>query len=180
MADLAALRQGPAVPGSAFLRVLPPQARFILRGGADVVSAAGSAIGFVIDQTPCRASQTGSRAVLWHGPDEYLLLAADADAHTLQAALNETLAPTAHSLVDVSHRQMALQLDAPQAADILNSGCPLDLDLAAFPVRMCTRTLLAKADIVLWRTAPNTFHIEVWRSFADYVARFLNTAASEY
>jgi glucoamylase len=34
----------------------------------------------------------------------------------------------------------------------------LDLDIEAFPVDMCTRTVFAKADIVLWRTAPDTFH----------------------
>jgi len=46
-------------------------------------------------------------------------------------------------------------------------------------VGMCTRTVLGKADIVLWRTGPDSFHVEVWRSFADYVARFLTEAARE-
>jgi sarcosine oxidase, subunit gamma len=67
----------------------------------------------------------------------------------------------------------------PHAAEILNSGCPLDLGLVAFPVGMCTRTVLAKAEIVLWRSAPDVFRIEVWRSFTDYVARFLDAAARE-
>jgi sarcosine oxidase subunit gamma len=180
MAELAALRQTPTVHATALLRVLPPAARFILRGGAGVVSAAGGAMGLVIDRTPCRASQAGTRAALWHGPDEYLLLAPEPEAHTLQRALEQILDDAAHSLVDVSHRQMGLAIAGPQAADILNSGCPLDLDPAAFPVGMCTRTVLAKADIVLWRTAPDAFRIEVWRSFADYVARYLAEAAREY
>jgi sarcosine oxidase subunit gamma len=34
--------------------------------------------------------------------------------------------------------------------------------------------------VVLWRTASDVFHIEVWRSFADYVAGLLNEAAQEY
>jgi sarcosine oxidase subunit gamma len=42
---------------------------------------------------------------------------------------------------------------------------------------MCTRTVLAKAEIVLWRTEPNTFHLEVWRSFEAYVRQFLTAAA---
>jgi len=45
---------------------------------------------------------------------------------------------------------------------------------------MCTRTVFAKAEIVLWRTAPDAFRIEVWRSFTDYVARLLGEAAREY
>jgi sarcosine oxidase subunit gamma len=44
---------------------------------------------------------------------------------------------------------------------------------------MCTRTVLAKAEIVLWRTRESLFHIEVWRSFAVYVASFVAEAARE-
>ena len=178
MADLAALRRVPTVSETAVLHPLPPTARFILRGTA-VVTLAGAALGLVIDQTPCRASQAGVRAALWLGPDEYLLLAPDAEACALALALEQALDGAPHSLVDVSHRQTGLEVSGQQAADILNSGCPLDLDLAAFPVGMCTRTALAKAEIVLWRTAPDVFRIEVWRSFTDYVARFLDEAVRD-
>lgn len=51
------------------------------------------------------------------------------------------------------------------------------MDVSAFPVGMCTRTLLGKAEIVLWRTAPEVFRIEVWRSFAAYLSAFLEEAA---
>ena len=51
---------------------------------------------------------------------------------------------------------------------------------AAFPVGMCTRTLFGKAEIVLWRTAPRPFRIEVWRSFAPYVLGCLDEACREY
>jgi sarcosine oxidase subunit gamma len=60
---------------------------------------------------------------------------------------------------------------------LLAAGCPFDLDVSAFPVGMCTRTMLAKAEIVLWRTAGEAFRIEVWRSFAPYVSAFLSEAA---
>jgi len=54
----------------------------------------------------------------------------------------------------------------------------LDLRLSAFPKDMCARTLLGKADVVLWRTGPQQFHIEVWRSFAPYVHAFLMQAST--
>ena len=63
---------------------------------------------------------------------------------------------------------------------MLSGACPLDLDLRAFPVGMCTRTVLAKADIVLWRTGQDTFHLEVWRSFAAYVSGLLGEIAREF
>ena len=180
MVEVAALRITPAVRDMPLLRALPPAARFILRGATGVMTAAGSALRVVIDQTPCRASRSGTRAALWLGPDEYLLLAPEAEASALSLAIEQALTGMPHSLVDVSHRQAGLDISGAHAADILNAGCPLDLDLAAFPVGMCTRTVLAKAEIVLWRTAADVFRIEVWRSFTDYVARFLAEAACEY
>jgi sarcosine oxidase subunit gamma len=44
---------------------------------------------------------------------------------------------------------------------------------------MCTRTALAKADIVLWRMHETEFHVEAWRSFAGYVTGLLREIASE-
>jgi sarcosine oxidase, subunit gamma len=64
--------------------------------------------------------------------------------------------------------------------NVLNSGCPLDLDESAFPVGMATRTILAKAEVILWRRGPTAFHVECWRSFGPYVHYFLGEAAREY
>ena len=68
----------------------------------------------------------------------------------------------------------------PHAATILSGGCPLDLDLAEFPIGMCTRSVFAKADIVLWRTRADAFHLEVWRSFSGYVTGLLSEIAREF
>ena len=90
------------------------------------------------------------------------------------------MANVAHALVEISHRQVALQVSGPHASAILNTGCPLDLDLTAFPIGMCTRTMLGKAEIVLWRTGAAEFHLEVWRSFSDYVSRWLLEASQDF
>jgi sarcosine oxidase subunit gamma len=177
MADLGALRQGPRMTAGELLRPLPPIGRFILRGGPLVMAAAGHALGLAISQTVCKSWINVNRAALCLGPDEHLLLGPD--AAEIAAVLEPALRDLPHSLVDVSHRQTALEVSGRHAAVVLNAGCPLDLDLGAFPVGMCTRTLLAKAEIVLWRTGDETFHVEVWRSFAAYVSGFLAEAARE-
>jgi sarcosine oxidase subunit gamma len=145
------------------------------------MTAAGNALGLAISQAACRAATdraaSGGLAALWLGPDEQLLLGAE--GNDIAAALGPALRELPHSLVEVSHRQTALQVGGPRAAVLLSAGCPLDLDPGAFPVGMCTRTVLAKAEIVLWRTAEDIFHIEVWRSFAAYVSRFLAEAARD-
>ncbi|OYV59613.1 MAG: hypothetical protein B7X01_02975 [Acidiphilium sp. 21-62-4] len=45
---------------------------------------------------------------------------------------------------------------------------------------MATRTIFAKADIVLWRTGIAEFHLEIWRSFAPYVVSLLHEIGREY
>jgi sarcosine oxidase subunit gamma len=163
-----------------WLRALPPAARFILQGGPAARAAAGTAFGLPLPEEPCRANSSGSRAALWLGPDEHLLLAAGEETQVLAAAIETALAGLAHSLVDVSQRQLALQVSGPHACSILNTGCPLDLHPAAFPLGMCTRSLFGKSDIIIWRSGADEFHLEVWRSFADYVSALLREAARDF
>ena len=180
MAEPAALRRTAAIPSVAGVRLLPPSSRFILRGASPVIRAAAAALGIELAAPACRASHAQGRALLWLGPDEYLLLGPDDATQILTSRLEATLQGKPHALVDVSHRQTGLEVRGAHAAEILSSGCPLDLDIGAFPIDMCTRTVFAKAEIVLWRTAADVFRVEVWRSFTDYVARFLADAAREH
>ena len=99
------------------------------------------------------------------------------DGADMGGMLESVLEGTAHSLVDVSHRQIGLIASGAAAARVVNAGCPLDLDPHAFPVGFATRTLFDKVEIVLWRRAEVTFHAEVWRSFAPYLAGSLAEAA---
>jgi sarcosine oxidase, subunit gamma len=177
----AAIRSQPPIPVSDWMKALPSAMRFVLHGDAQVRAAAAAAwqVGFAEDA--CRARVQGARATLWLGPDEYLLLgfdeaAKDATLLALQGALGDM----PHALVDVGHRQFALEVSGPHAADILSGACPLDLDLGEFPVNMCTRTVLAKADLLLWRIREDAFHLEVWRSFSGYVTGLLSEIAMEF
>ena len=177
MAELTAARAAPRFSAGSVLESLPVAARFVLRGGNEVRLAAQAAAGVGIPAQACRAAVQGERAALWLGPDEWLLVAPAAEAAELVNSLQTALAPLPHSLVDVGHRQVACALHGPQAATLLSAGCPLDLDESAFPIGMCTRTVLAKAEVVLWRTAAQTFRLEVARSFVAYVSLFLAEAA---
>ena len=153
------------LPGRLSLQPAPDLARLALRGDP---AALGAAFGLALPTQPCRAAEAGGRTALWLGPDEWLLLAPPG---TLDVA------PVAGgAVVDVSHRQIGLQLEGPGAADALSAGCPLDLHPSAFPPGMCTRTVFGKAEIVLWRQGADRFHIEVWRSFAGYVTGLLEQA----
>ena len=163
----------PLGDGSAAITPLGAVGRVIIRCGEGEVGVVSERIGVALPREACRSVQGQGLNALWLGPDEWLILGASLPEMSLR--LDGVLC----SLVDVSHRQVALAVHGPRAEDILASGCALDLSAAAFPVGMCTRTMFAKAEIVLWRTGAETFHIEVWRSFARYVEALLHQAEGE-
>jgi sarcosine oxidase subunit gamma len=178
MAD-AAIRRTVALPPAAWLESVPFAARFVLRGATTARAAAATGFGLALPESACRAVATGNRAALWLGPDEHLLLAPDGEVETIAAALAQALQGLAYSLVDVSQRQVGFNVHGPHAEWLLESQCPLPLNLRDFPVGMCTRTVFAKAEIVLWRTGEQAFRLEVWRSFSRYVVQLLHEVARE-
>ncbi|CAN5332299.1 sarcosine oxidase subunit gamma [soil metagenome] len=168
----------PEIP-DATLAVLPDAARLSFRGRQSTFDAAGDAFGMALPREACRFNSDGDRTAFWLGPDEWLLQSVGEDPAALLATVSAKLVGQPSSVVDVSHRSQGFSIAGPQAAYVLNHGCPLDLSLSAFPVGMCTRTVYAKATIMLSRPAPDVFHIDVWRSFAPYVWQLLDEARSE-
>jgi sarcosine oxidase subunit gamma len=169
-----------ADPAASWLQPVAPTARFVLQGVPAALAAAAAELGLADADAAGRTSGDDSTTIVWLGPDERLLVGWRETAAALGGRLGSALAGRPHSLVDVTERQVALRLAAPFAADLLNCGCPLDLGSAAFPVGSATRTLFNKAEIVLWRRGPDEFHIEVWRSFADYLVGWLREAAQDF
>jgi len=165
---------------AAWLQPVTVAARFVLQGAPAALAAGASALGIPDADGAGRTTGDDAATLIWLGPDERLLLSRRDDAATLGARLEAALAGHAYSLVDVTQRQIGLRLTTPFAAELLNCGCPLDLDPTRFPVGSGTRTLFNKTDIVLWRRGTDDFHIEVWRSFADYLQRWLAESAQDF
>jgi sarcosine oxidase, subunit gamma len=167
--------------GPATIRPLPGAARFSLRLREDDAAAVGAVAGFRVDQKLNSFEAVGERLSLRLGPNEWLLIGPEADSEAIAAEIAASLGERFHSLVDVGHRNVAIEVKGAHAADILNAGCPLDLDAAVFPAGSATRTILAKTEIVLARLddAP-IFRVECWRSFATYVHDFLAEAARDF
>jgi sarcosine oxidase, subunit gamma len=167
--------------------VLPPAERVSLRAPAASIAALSKGLGVTLPQTPKTAAlskgggifgpraRAWTRAALWLGPDEWLII--DDGGRDPLADCQAVKVP--HSAVGISHRNVGISVSGPAAAATVNSGCPQDLSLPAFPVGACSRTVLGKAEIVLWRTAEDTFRVECWRSFSDYVFVFLSEAARD-
>jgi len=101
MTDVSAARRPPIIAASPMLRLQPPAARHILRAPPAVLDAAGQALGLSLSMPVCRASADATRAALWLGPDERLLLGEESSAIETASRLHQVLQGQPHSLVDV-------------------------------------------------------------------------------
>jgi sarcosine oxidase subunit gamma len=137
------------------VEVLPPAERISLRAPEASVAVLSKALGLTLPKKPKTSASKGGRTALWLGPDEWLVI---------DEAGNDPLADCAgvaalHSGVGISHRNIAISVAGLAAEAAINSGCPQDLSLEAFPVGAASRTILGKAEIVLLRTADDAFEV---------------------
>lgn len=159
----------------------PIQARYTLRIREADQARIPAVVGFHLDIPINTFAVEGERVSSRLGPDEWLLHWPESEFGTLAVSMVQALGHITHALIDISQRHSALRLEGCRASDILNAGCPLDLATKMFPTGTATRTLLGKAEIILWRRADTpTYVIECGRSFAPYVWDFLVEAGREY
>ncbi len=154
----------------------PARTRISLRTNPDAIEQVNKIIGIDLPTSPKTSTLSDTRSALWLGPDEWILI------DNLESNLSDTLVQLENapcSAVDISHRNTAITLTGASAANVINSGCPQDLSANSFPVGACSRTILGKSEIILLRTAENVFHLECWRSFSEYVWKFLVDSAKK-
>ncbi len=153
-------------------------ARFSLRIAEADLEKAVEAFGFDIPPKIGQMSSAADKTALCLGPDEWLLMAPQSEREGIAARFAGISEQTAHSLVDVGHRTVGIDVCGPAAALVLSSGCPLDLD--ALPICGGARTVLDKAEIVLMRLEENHYRLEIARSFAEFVWNFLSVSGREF
>jgi len=156
-------------------------ARWSLRLPAALAPKHAVLAGFRIALDINRCAREGDRSSVRLGPDEWLLCAPEEAAAGFAGSAGAALAGEHHALVDVGHRYAAFVVEGLQAHLLLAAGCPLDLHPGVFVAGSATRTLLGKAEVVLWRLedAP-AYRVECARTFAPYVLAFLREAAREF
>lgn len=169
--------EAPHVP-AVDLSLLSGGARFIFRAREAAIGPAGGAFGLALPRTACTLYEGNGRQALWLGPDEWLLKA-PGDIAAIETAIEAATAGQPHSLVNVSSRSVGICVKGLKADWALNQFIPRDLSLDAFPVGTCSRTVFAKAEVIIARKGEEEWHIDVWRSFAPYVWGLLEEARME-
>ena len=165
----------PGNAGIATVTAAPSATRISLRMREADVGDVARALSIDLSSRINTAATAGSLSSLRLGPDEWLLLADGDPSPVLHDLLSGRIEAKPYAAVDITDRLVGLEIAGPEVEDVLAAGCPLPLETQAFPVGRATRTLYAKAEIVLWRRAEQRFRIEVGRSFAPYLVGLLAT-----
>jgi sarcosine oxidase subunit gamma len=152
---------------------------------ADFLSAVRGVLDLDLPLAPNRVSASASLAVLWLGPDEWLVVQHDATPEAevrLAARLRDALGGRHASVVEVGEQYCCITVAGARARELIMKGCPLDLHPRAFGgVGHCAQSHLSKSAIILHQVSDEpAFELYVRRSFADYLWRWLEDAAREY
>ena len=167
------------------LRELPFLAQLDLRLDADDV-AARDAVESVIGALPIEPNTVhggADAAVLWLGPDEWLVVGPPDGEAALASQLHDALSDHAGrvAIVDVSANRTTLELGGARVRELLEFGCPIDLHPRAFGPGHCAQTLVARANVLIWFVTDQpepVYRLFVRPSFAAYVAAWLADAAN--
>jgi sarcosine oxidase subunit gamma len=142
----------------------------------------GLAIGVMLPHQPGEVATSGDLAVLWLGPDEWLLVGPADSSVGVQNALREALGDDFGAVTDVSAQRTIVEIAGARARDVLAKGCAIDLHPRSFGQDRCAQTLLARTQVVLVCRDDRTprFWLLVRASFARHAADWLADAAAEY
>jgi sarcosine oxidase subunit gamma len=127
---------------------------------------------------PQLASIGTEYALLWMAPGQWLLESPAARASTVYAALVARGGVALAAVTDLSDAFACFEVCGDAAADVLMTGCTLDLRPDSFKVGRVARTAVADVPVVLWKPGddPRQFRCLVDRSFAEHFWSWLAQA----
>ena len=116
----------------------------------------------------------------WVGPDEWLLIVPGGQELAVEQKLRAALEGQHIQVVNVSGGQSLLELRGPNVREVLMKSTSYDVHPNNFPVGKAVGTVFAKSQLVIRRTAEDTWELVIRRSFADYWWLWLQDASAEY
>ena len=152
-----------------------------LRGEPDppFLGAVNKALGLT---PPVEAGAVASgerRAILWTGPNEWLVVTSPGEEAEMAVALRSALEGRHAAVTDVSESLTVITIGGPDARDVLAKGCGLDLHPQHFGSGRCARTGIAGIVVLIHQIDDiPCYDLYVDRSFAEYLWRWFEASAS--
>jgi sarcosine oxidase subunit gamma len=148
--------------------------------GGSATDAVTAVLGVAPPAQPNTWVRGDAGAVIWLGPDEWLVVSELAAPETQETGLRAAVIPFGGAAVDVSGQRVSLTLRGRHVRDVLAKGCALDLHHTVFRPGSSAQTTVGLAGVVLLANDdPNEFTVLVRQSFASYLADWLIDAAEE-
>ena len=123
---------------------------------------------------------SGDTSLQWVGPDEYLLIVPGGQELEAEQKLRAALEGQHIQVVNMSGGQTLLELRGPNVREVLMKSTSYDVHPNNFPVGKAVGTVFAKSQLVIRRTAEDTWELVIRRSFSDYWWLWLQDASAEY
>jgi sarcosine oxidase subunit gamma len=122
----------------------------------------------------------GDTSLQWVGPDEWLLIVPGGQEFEVEQKLRAALEGQHIQVVNVSGGQSLLELRGANVREVLMKSTSYDVHPNNFPVGKAVGTVFAKSQLIIRRTAEDTWELVIRRSFADYWWLWLQDASAEY
>ncbi len=159
--------------------------KFILRADAQAASdRLRAALGLGLPSEPLMSASQGDISFLWLGPDEWMLVTAQAEAKERASTARGVLVGVHHQLADVSDYYTIIEVAGPRARELLMKLTTLDVHPRVFRGGMVAGSMFGRANAFLWlplaaRDA-NAFNLFVRWSMADYLWCLIADAGREW
>ena len=182
-------RYGVAGPSQLTLQRVATGTVWNLQGAVDnpaFVAEATSLWGVSTLPARHRVVRSATHRLLWIGPKSWLVVGMHQPTPDNPAMgtgfsdCRDRLIAAGGSLFDVSASRIGWTVRGPRALDLLASGCPLDLQPAAFAPDSCAQSQFGHVAALYQRCADGDFTVFVARSFADDVWAALCASAAQY
>ena len=135
---------------------------------------AGRVFGLALPRRPNITASDGDITIFCLRPRDWLIATLDVEGRKGGVAVEarKRLAGIA-AAIDQSHGRVTLRLAGEGACALLQQGCNLDLDWAAFPSGAMAQTGINGIALLLHCLEPERFDLYVARSFASDLVRWL-------
>ncbi len=182
---LAAQTAAPDDTATVTVRSLPFVGIVAVRGKPDdaaFLEAARGVLGLALPLTAGGVAEVEHYRVLWLGPDHWLAVCNEGEAPALTERLQDAFAGLFAAAINVSGARSRLRISGEAAADLLATGCRLDLDPAVFGPGQCLQTPLGNVTAIIHCAdlEPPTYDVYVPRSTAMSFWKWLEHAGREF
>jgi len=113
-------------------------------------------------------------------PDRWLVICPEDVTGQLAADIERAAGPDSIFATVMTDQYLCLDIAGGNSRALLAKGCGLNLDREVFTGDQVASTLLAQADIVLWRPEITSFRILVDVSLENYLRDWIRGASAEF